>query len=210
MRQRILIDPAWWWRDEHPPPFWEDMQRAVYEDRCIQVRYQRHTGDVIERQLEPYSLVAKSSVWYLLAGYAGVLHAYRVARFHDLTLLDVPFQRRADFDLPTYWRAHMQQFRELPPAYQCTLHLHPDQMHVLRNTIPGRYKQIPPVLPDGWVTVQVHLDSMALAAMLVFSLGDRAIVVAPQELHNTVVTTARAILTAATSRERILRNDDRA
>src|SRR5215217_2020463 len=31
IRQRILIDPAWWWQDNHSPEFWEQLQQAVYE-----------------------------------------------------------------------------------------------------------------------------------------------------------------------------------
>ena len=70
IRQRILIDSAWWWRDAQPPPFWDQLQQAVYDDRCIQAVYERHDGETIERVLEPYSLIAKSSVWYLLAQHA--------------------------------------------------------------------------------------------------------------------------------------------
>src|SRR5689334_22347708 len=67
IRQRILIDPVWWWRDAQPLPFWERLQQAVYEDRCVQALYEHQTGEVVERALNPYSLVAKSSVWYLVA-----------------------------------------------------------------------------------------------------------------------------------------------
>src|SRR4051812_14094366 len=46
MRQRFLIDPAWWWQDTQPPPFWDDLQQAVYEDRCVRARYERYDGEV--------------------------------------------------------------------------------------------------------------------------------------------------------------------
>src|SRR5689334_920988 len=108
-RQRILIDPIWWWRDAQPLSWWDDLQLAVDQDRCVQAVYERQNGEVIERTLEPYSLVAKSSVWYLVAGHAGALRTYRVVRFRSVTLLDARFQRRADFDLPSFWRQQLQQ-----------------------------------------------------------------------------------------------------
>lgn len=86
MRQRILIDPAWWWRDEQQGPLWEQLQQAVYEDRCIRIIYERYGGDVVKRDLEPYSLVSKSSVWYLIAIRDEQLRTYRVARIGEVVL----------------------------------------------------------------------------------------------------------------------------
>ena len=35
IRQRLMIDPTWWWHEITISPFWEEIQRAVYEDRMI-------------------------------------------------------------------------------------------------------------------------------------------------------------------------------
>ena len=40
------------------------------------------------------------------------LRTYRVARFHQVRLLDETFVRRADYDLQTYWQRHLQEFVE--------------------------------------------------------------------------------------------------
>jgi predicted DNA-binding transcriptional regulator YafY len=203
MHQRILIDPVWWWRDAEPLPAWEQLQQAVYQDRCIRAVYERHDGEVIERILEPYSLVAKSSVWYLIGAHAGELRTYRVVRFRQITLLDTHFHRRADFDLPTYWQEQLRHFGELISGYGFTLRMHPDRMNFVKELVPGRYHQIEPADSDGWITVQFQLDSMDLARMLVFGLGEHAIVVEPQELHAAILNTARAILNKHTKRSGI-------
>lgn len=193
-RQRILIDPTWWWRDAQPLPWWDDLQLAVDQDRCVQVVYERQNGEAIERTLEPYSLVAKSSVWYLVAGHAGALRTYRVVRFRSVTLLGAHFQRRADFDLPTFWRQQLQQFGELVDGYSFTLRVHPEQLHVLREIVPGRYQELDVADDSGWLTLRLQLDSQELAKMLVLGLGADAAVVEPAELQQTVLDTARAIL----------------
>src|SRR5512139_2082232 len=110
IRQRLMIDPTWWWHDTTTSPFWNELQQAVYEDRLIETTYENFDSEVSERVLAPYSLIYKSSVWYLLAEHEGELRTYRVDRFHSVRLLDQPFTRRSDFDLPTYWRAQMQNF----------------------------------------------------------------------------------------------------
>ena len=194
MRQRILIDPVWWWRDAQPLPFWDHLQQAVYEDRCIRAVYERHTGEMVERVLNPYSLVAKSSVWYLIAEHAGALRTYRVVRFRQITLLDTHFQRREGFDLLTYWHEQLRHFGELVSGYEFTLRMHPERMNFVKEIVPGRYQQIERADSDGWITIQFRLDSMGLAKMLVFGLGEDATVVEPQELHEAILNTARAIL----------------
>jgi len=138
IRQRILIDPVWWWRDAQAPPFWERLQQAVYEDRYIETVYEHYGGEVVERVLEAYSLVAKSSIWYLIAAHDGELRTYRVSRFKQVALLDRHYRRRDDFDLPTYWQAHLQEFVESLAEYRFSLRIHPDRLGFVRWLAPKR------------------------------------------------------------------------
>ena len=55
-----------------------------YEDRYIETVYEHYGGEVVERVLEAYSLVAKSSIWYLTAAHDGELRTYRVSRFKQV------------------------------------------------------------------------------------------------------------------------------
>lgn len=194
IRQRLLIDSAWWWRDAQPPPFWDQLQQAVYDDRCIQAVYERPNGETIERVLEPYSLIAKSSLWYLLAQYQGELHTYRVARFQRITLLDTRFQRRPDFDLTSYWQTHLQEFKEAVSDYRFTLRVQPDRLSFIRRLVPGRYQVDETPDTAGWLTVHFDLESMDLARMLVFGLGSQAEIVEPAELKEAVLSVAREII----------------
>ena len=40
IRQRLMIDPTWWCHDASISPFWDDIQKAGYEDRLIEVEYE--------------------------------------------------------------------------------------------------------------------------------------------------------------------------
>ncbi len=194
IRQRLLIDSAWWWRDAQPPPFWDQLQQAVYDDRCVQAVYERYDGETIERVLEPYSLIAKSSLWYLLAQYQGELHTYRVARFQRITLLDTHFQRRKGFDLVTYWQTHLQEFKDAVSDYRFTLRLPPDRLTFIRRLMPGRYQVDETPDAAGWLTVRFDVESMDLALMLVFGLGRQAEIVEPPELKEAVLRMAREMI----------------
>jgi len=194
IRQRLMIDPTWWWHDASISPFWEDIQKAVYEDRLIEVAYENFDGKIAQRLLAPYSLVCKSSVWYLLAERDQELRTYRVSRIHAVRLLDQSFSRRPDFDLPAYWRAQTQSFENLPSEYRCVLRIHPERISLIKWLMPGRWEHIQDANDKGWMTLSLRMDSDLLAIMLVFGLAGFVEVVEPSELKDAVVAKARDVL----------------
>jgi predicted DNA-binding transcriptional regulator YafY len=166
----------------------------VFEDRSIRARYEHYNGEVVERVLEPYSLVAKGSHWYVIARREGDFRIYRASRFHSVTLLDTYFRRQEAFDLAVFWNEHLQTFAETLAEFTFTLRLHNSRLTFARWLTPGRCHVIEPAGDDGWLTARFHLESIDLAKMLVFGLGTQAVVLDPPELQEAVLETARAIL----------------
>lgn len=196
VRQRLYIDPLWWWYDTQRMPFWETLQAAVFEDRAIEVLYEHYDGEIVTRVIEPYSLVSKSSMWYLIARRDGAFRTYRVSRFHAVTPLETHFQRDADYDLPAYWQAHLQAFSQSMSPYACTLRIHPDRVKFAQWLVPGRCEIIGETDAEGWLTARFQLESLELAKMLVFGLGTQCVVVEPHALYDVVIDAARELLHA--------------
>ena len=194
MRQRILIDPDWWWHETQPTPNWDQLEQAVYEDSCIQVQYEKFSGEIVERTLEPYSLIAKSSLWYLIARRDNNFRIYRVSRFHTITILNTHFERQPDFDLPAFWNNHLYDFIDNIPQFTFTLRIHASRIRLVQRLVPGRSQILQPEDPDGWITAKFQIESMELATMLVLGLGNQASVIDPPELHTAVLNTAHQIL----------------
>ncbi len=194
IRQRIHIDPLWWWHDGEPLPFWDDLQKAVYEDICIRTIYESYDGTISERMLEPYSLVAKSSFWYVIAKRDCEFRTYRVSRFHSIKLLDEHFQRDTDFDLADYWQTHLKEFTEALTEYAFMLRIHQSRLNFVKWLTPGRFQIIEALNESGWISIRVHMESIDLAKMLVFGLGKDAVVIDPPELAQAVIEAAHAIL----------------
>ena len=140
--------------------------------------------------------MAKSSIWYLVARRAGEFRTYRVTRFHNLTLLDEHFPRDPDYDLPTFWHSHLQEFMESMAEYSLTLEVHPDRINFVQWLTPGRHQVSEPTHAGAWHTVRVQVESVELAKMLVFSLGTQARVITPRALYDAVVEAAQAFLPA--------------
>jgi len=194
IRQRIHIDPLWWWHDSEPLPFWNDLLKAVYEDICIHIVYENYDGTISERLLEPYSLVAKSSFWYLIAKRDGEFSTYRVSRFRNITITGEHFSRDSDFDLANHWQTHLQEFTEALNEFAFTLRIHESRLDFVRRLTPGRFKVRVPADETGWLTIDLRIESVELAKMLVFGLGKDSIVIDPPDLHKAVIQAARTIV----------------
>ncbi len=192
-RQRLYIDPLWWWHEAQPPAFWADLQTAVYEDRCIRAQYENYNGEIAERLLEPYSLVAKSGSWYLIAKRGDDLRTYRVSRFRGVTLLDTPFVRAADFDLVAYWQEHLGEFVSHFSGYEFTLRVHPDRIQFVRWLMPGRGVTLA-TDAHGWALMRLQIDSSEMAKMLVFGLGGDCEIIDPPALRAELIATCHTLL----------------
>lgn len=182
MRQRILIDPDWWFHESQPAEFWDDLYQAVFDNRKIHVVYETYQGEQAERTLEPYSLVSKSSNWYLVARRDDWYRIYRVSRIQSLRVLDQSFERLSDFDLQSHWQTHSQVFAQQLGEYTFTLKIRPDKMVFVRTLLPGRTQIIEENNGNQWLTVKCHVMSSQFARMLVFELGEHAIILEPMQL----------------------------
>lgn len=194
IQQRIHLDPAWWWHKGDTLPYLETLKTAVLGDYCVQVRYERGDGSVSERILEPYSLVAKASVWYLIARRDGELRTYRVSRLLAVEVLDTHFERDVAFDLAQYWHTHASEFVATMPGFAFTLRLTAAQVQFMNWYASGRYT-IRDTSPDGAVLmVDVRLSSLEEARMLVLGLGTDAAIIEPDTLREAVLLQAQQIV----------------
>src|SRR5215216_2583312 len=194
IRQRLLIDPTWWWHDQVTSPFWDELQRAVYEDWLIETSYENYGGDITERVLAPYSLICKSSIWYLLAEQEQEFRTFRVTRFHSVRVLDQSFARRPDFDLPVYWQEHLKNFESSFGEYRCTLRIHPQYEAFVKWLMPGRWEFVAEADERGWITLSLVMESDMLAKMLAFGLAGNVEVLSPPELSGSVLSQARTLI----------------
>ncbi len=201
VRQRIYLDPSWWWQNDHTLPFWSELQKAVYEDYRIQAVYENFNGEVAERLLEPYSLVAKAAQWYLIAKREGAFRLYRVTRFRSIQIREPHFEREEGFDLLKFWNEHLQEFRESIAEYTFTLRVHPERLGFVQSLMPGRFQIIQTDPQNGWKTLQFQVESMDLAKMLVFGLGNQAAIVDPSELREAVLRGMQELQTTTEQRQ---------
>lgn len=194
-RQRIYVDVTGWNRSDETVEFLATLQEAVWQERKLRFSYQRGECDSVERLVDPLGLVAKGSVWYLVAAIEGDIRTYRVSRMLDAKILDEPCARPAQFDLAAYWEQAAVTFKARLPRYRATVRAHPGIL--LRMPYAGRFARIEQVGPpdeDGWVTVGLRFDAEEMACEYVLSFGAQMEVLEPPALRDKVISLAESVI----------------
>jgi predicted DNA-binding transcriptional regulator YafY len=115
-RGRVHVDGRRWIGVSAPSPALAALREGVWGDRFVTIAYTDRRGAVTRRTLEPFGLVAKAGVWYLIARDRGTIKTFRVQRISRVRLLERCFVRPKNFDAGEYWKgvaAHVAT-EELP------------------------------------------------------------------------------------------------
>jgi predicted DNA-binding transcriptional regulator YafY len=113
------------------------------------------------------------------------------------TVLELPSERPADFDLAAAWRESMDRLRRERTRFATTLRLEPSAAASLTSwemTAPVEKDGGSDAEPPGWVTLRVHFHDEEHARFVVLGLGSRAIVLTPEDLREKVAAELSAAL----------------
>ncbi|MEH0983801.1 helix-turn-helix transcriptional regulator [Micromonospora sp. CPCC 205556] len=186
--QRFHLDVPGWFRESTPPPWLAELARAVWRDRVVELRYRRGEREVT-RRVEPYGLVLKSGVWYLVGRVGDGMRTYRVDRVVEVAADGETFARDDAFDLGGYWREQAESFLRRMLGDRITVRVSPAGLRALRWAADARFAYEEAVAaagePDGqgWVTTRLPVESVAVAYDVVLRLGPEVEVLDPPELR---------------------------
>ncbi|SES32590.1 helix-turn-helix transcriptional regulator [Lentzea albida] len=193
--RRVLIDPVRW-RGAPGRSDLEVFQRAVFADRRLELRY-RHGRDNRAHTyvVDPYGLVNKAGVWYLVADHEGEPGLYRVDRSQSAVVLTEPVQRRAGVELDEVWEVLRRRIDDLPSLVAVTALVRDDVLALFL-----RVHQADLAEPDGtpvpqgpgWSRVELRFRSVrAVETLLAFGSGVE--VLTPDEARRALSRQARAV-----------------
>ena len=191
--QRFHLDAPGWFADSDPPPLLAELARAVWQDRTVTMRYRRR--DEVTRTVEPYGLVLKNGVWYLVGKVRGDLRSYRVDRITGVEPTGDAFERDPAFDLPSFWAARATDFVRQMLRDTITVRLSPHGLRLLRHVAePVAVQEATAAAgepgPDGWVRTRLPVESLEVAYTYVLRLGPEAEVLDPPELRSRLAAAA--------------------
>lgn len=194
-RQRIHVDPVGWLRSADSVPYLSVLQDGVWQERKVRMTYRRSDGSTSERLVDPLGLVAKGSVWYLVAAVEGAPRTYRVSRVQDAALSDEPCVRPRDFDLVAYWERSRADFEANLPYFMARVRTSPGVLQRLRfGGVFARVEEVGPAGSDGWSTALVRFDTEDEACAFILGYGPGVEALEPESLRAAVVERAQRVI----------------
>ncbi|MFF0151002.1 helix-turn-helix transcriptional regulator [Micromonospora sp. NPDC005203] len=186
--QRFHLDVPGWFRETPPPPRLAELARAVWRDRVVELRYRRGDREVT-RRVQPYGLVLKSGVWYLVGRVDDDTRTYRVDRVTGVEVGEESFERDEGFDLAGHWREQAGSFLRTMLRAEVAVRLSPAGQRQLRHLVdaPNVYDEVLAAAsaPDGqgWVVARLPVESVPVAYRQLLGLGPEVEVLDPPELR---------------------------
>ena len=198
VRQRFHLDASWWRQGEEPLPYLKVIHQAVWQDQKLVIRYRVWAGRTdVERLVEPYGLVAKAGVWYLVCAWQGRARVKRVSSLLEARLSEEHFERPADFDLVAFWNAWRQEEEERYSDFRALIRVAPDFIpalaYELGSSVRQRIEQSGEPDEHGWVRLELFFESLYEARRRILGFGGGVEVLEPLALRMSVMDMAEQI-----------------
>ncbi|MGJ5894812.1 WYL domain-containing protein [Streptomyces sp. V2] len=195
--RRILIDPVRW--RGSPQQLTVDLgvlQAAVFDDRRLRLRY-RHGRDAQIRSytLDPYGLVSKAGIWYLIADHRGKPMMFRADRMLSATVTEDPVRRRSGVELAELWESLRHRVDNVPTPVRVTVQVQRPMLAKFLALHGAELAAPPPREPADAestdpVRLEVRFPSLGSAEQLLL-FGPAVEVLQPAELREVLVRRAR-------------------
>jgi predicted DNA-binding transcriptional regulator YafY len=197
-RQRILLDSSWWFQSEQQVPCLQTIQQALWADRQLRIKVRWDFFNTeFEQEAEPYGLVAKANIWYLVYGRGGNPHVARVSQIVEAEIIAAGFIRPPEFDLSTFWETWCEEYESQPP-FMAKVRVSPAALPMLSEYVGerarGQLPQFPHPAADGWVTLDLPFESFVAARTRLLGLGRDVEVLEPEPLRKSLIDFAEQIV----------------
>jgi predicted DNA-binding transcriptional regulator YafY len=190
IRARLHIDAEGWHPSAVDLSLLPIVQDAIARDCKLTFVYSRADGETGVRTVDPYGIVNKQAVWYLVARAPAGMRTYRFSRMRNAVVLAVTFERPANFDLASHWKTATAQLQQKRTQFQATLALAPDAVVSISRwcrVSPAPEVEVTPALAEGWTILHVAFENHEEARFLALGLGARVHVLAPVTLREQVI-----------------------
>ncbi|MBW5422536.1 WYL domain-containing protein [Streptomyces sp. BG9H] len=199
--RRILVDASRWMAGPRTSVDLEVLQDAVFADRRLRLRY-RHSGAAEPRTytVDPYGLVSKAGVWYLVADLRGAPRLFRADRVRAATLTDAPAQRREGVELADVWAVLKRQVENRPGGIDVTARVRRSRFDLFLRLNGTAITQLPEDEGENhgeggageWVTVRLAYQVVGEAKTLL-PFADHVEVLSPPEVRDELAVAAAAV-----------------
>ncbi|QSS93251.1 YafY family protein [Streptomyces sp. M54] len=199
--RRVLVDPARWMSGPRAAVDVAELHDAVLADVRLRLRY-RHSGqdEPCQYTVDPYGLVVKAGVWYLVADLDGDPRLFRADRIHTAEPADDPVRRRAGAELADVWEALRAGVERRPSAVRLRVRVHRPRLELFRRLNAGALtgeprpdEPRPGERPGEWLLAELAVSEVAWARSLL-AFGPTVEVLDPPEARTLLAEVAAEVV----------------
>jgi predicted DNA-binding transcriptional regulator YafY len=196
----VHVDSVWWAQGDDPVPHLRALHDAVWQDRVVRIRYRQPFGTpaVLERLVDPYGLVVKAGVWYLVYARQGRLRVRQVSHLQEVYLTPDTFERDSGFDLSAFWREWCAEGERQRTDYLVLVRVAPDLVEWLPYYFGERIRvamaEAGPPDGEGWIRLELGFESLPAARERILGFGRAMEVLQPRALRLSVADFARQVV----------------
>jgi predicted DNA-binding transcriptional regulator YafY len=170
----------------------------VWTGRRLDLRYARRDREVA-RRLDPFGLVLKAGVWYLVARHRTDIRSYRVSRVVAASARPERFERPDGFDLGAWWTHSNDDFARSLMRSACVIRVSPFGLSQLPRVFgpvvaADALASAEPPDPAGWCELRLHTESEEIAVDQLVALGAHVEAVSPPRLRRALAEVGAAIV----------------
>jgi len=175
----VVVDVARWGDGDRSRPALVDvLETAVVARREVDLTYTNRAHERSTRSVDPWGLVDKDDVWYLVAGTERGQRTFRVDRIDDVLVTDVVARRPGDLELAAVWAGVVDEMEQRRGRLSATLLIDARLTPVLRRHF-GRHCEVLSTSADRRARVRVAAPSPLSIAEKLAGWGDTVEVVEP-------------------------------
>ncbi|MCE9597668.1 MAG: YafY family transcriptional regulator [Spirochaetia bacterium] len=177
--ERILVDGAPWHESSETHSHLPIIHEAVWASMSLVIDYPRE-GRLVERTIDPIGLIAKGSIWYLIARTKDGMRSFRISRIGNARVTGRPFVR-PEFDLADFWEKSKANLKANLPQYPAVIDISQESLDRLHKM---RYVNIRSVktVKDS-LQAKVMFETLDSACSILLSLADVVRVIQPVPLR---------------------------
>ncbi|MFI2778886.1 helix-turn-helix transcriptional regulator [Streptomyces sp. ALB3] len=194
--RRILVDPVRWMKGPQAAVDVGELHDAVFADRRLLLRY-RHSGTDTPcvHTVDPYGLVVKAGVWYLIADLDGAPRLFRADRVERADLTQEPVVRREGVEPADVWEELRRRVEERPGDVRLHVRVRRSRLDLFVRLCAGVLTGRPE--PDEesageWLVAELAVPETGWARSLL-SFGPDLEVLAPPEARRLLAEAAAAV-----------------
>jgi predicted DNA-binding transcriptional regulator YafY len=179
----IVVDPTRWGEDDRARPELVDvLQDAVVRRREVLLEYEGRSHRQTQRLVDPWGVVDKDGVWYLVAGTAKGQRTFRIDRISEASLTGNAADRPDGLELPHAWEQVVDEVEQRRSLTSATVLIAARFIPVLRSQF-GRHCEPLETLDDGRIRVRVSAHMPVAIAEQLAGWGAAVEVLEPESVR---------------------------